>query len=194
LDGNGRKAEVTPIKSSLLGKSCGYDALEKQMERSGAKIVGDGSREQACRRIAEAFAGAPDGNELRERLKAYHIDLYIRRNEGGRITGATFIDHETRTVLNGSRLGKEYSANALQERYGTGLESGTGVAGHRPEHREPLQPTPPTVSPASETQQSRPVPQEDRSAKEEVEDGVVGIVCPKSVDNFGHIETQWKRV
>ncbi len=126
LDGDGRKAEVTPLKSSLLGKSCGYDALEKQMERSGAKIAGDNSREQTRRRIAEAFAGAPTSGELRERLRAHHIDLYIRRNEDGRITGATFIDHENRCVLNGSRLGKEYSANALQERFGTGLVSGAG--------------------------------------------------------------------
>jgi hypothetical protein len=158
LDGDSQKAEVTPIKSSLLGKSCGYDAIEKLMARSTEKIAGDGSREQARRRVAEAFAGAPTGIELRERLHARHIDLYIRRNADGRITGATFIDHETRTVLNGSRLGKEYSANALQERFGTELESGAGVAGYRPEHREHLQPTPPTVSPASETRQSRPVP------------------------------------
>ncbi len=125
LDGDGRKAEVTPLKSSMLGKSCGYDALEKQMERSGAKIAGDNSREQTRRRVAEAFSGATTGDELRGRLRAHHIDLYIRRNTDGRITGATFIDHENRCVLNGSRLGKEYSANALQERFGAGLASGT---------------------------------------------------------------------
>ncbi|MDR2887362.1 MAG: mobilization protein, partial [Bacteroidales bacterium] len=82
--------------------------------------------------------------------------LYIRRNEGGRITGATFIDHETRCVLNGSRLGKEDSANALQERFGVELESGAGYFGHGPELREPLQPTPPIVPSAPETRQSLP--------------------------------------
>lgn len=49
-----------------------------------------------------------------------HIDLYLRRNDTGRITGVTFIDHETRCVLNGSRLGKEFSANALHERFAAG--------------------------------------------------------------------------
>jgi hypothetical protein len=126
LDENGQKAEVTPLKSSLLGKSFGYDALEKLMERSGEKIAGDSSRDQTRRRIVEAFAVATTGSELRERLRAYHIDLYIRRNEVGRITGATFIDHENRCVFNGSRLGKAYSANALQERFGSELESGAG--------------------------------------------------------------------
>lgn len=46
------------------------------------------------------------------------MDLYIRRNENGRIVGVTFIDHETRTVVNGSRLGKAYSANAFELRFG----------------------------------------------------------------------------
>ena len=136
------KCGNTPLKSSMLGKSCGYDALEKQMERSGAKIAGDNSREHTRRRVAEAFAGAPTGSELRERLRAHHIDLYIRRNEGGRITGATFIDHENRCVLNGSRLGKEYSANALQERFGTGLTSGADL------RTVPATPDTPQIRPA----------------------------------------------
>lgn len=45
------------------------------------------------------------------------IDLVLRRNDEGRIYGATFIDHNQRVVLNGSRLGKEFSANALNERF-----------------------------------------------------------------------------
>jgi hypothetical protein len=168
LDNSGLKAEVTPIKSSLLGRSCGYDALEKQMERSTEKIAGDGSRDQVRRRVADAFASTPDWNELRERLRASYIDLYIRRNAGERITGATFIDHETRTVLNGSRLGKEYSANALQERFGAELENGTGTHGDmqyrtqsRIPSREVPQPTLPTptilpVPATTETRQVRP--------------------------------------
>ena len=46
-------------------------------------------------------------------LKEKNIDLVLRHTEDGRIYGATFIDHNTMTVLNGSRLGKEFSANAL---------------------------------------------------------------------------------
>ncbi|GHU59341.1 hypothetical protein FACS189411_16050 [Bacteroidia bacterium] len=45
------------------------------------------------------------------------IDLVLRKNEEGRIYGATFIDHNERCVLNGSRLGKEFSANVLNERF-----------------------------------------------------------------------------
>ena len=48
------------------------------------------------------------------RLKDNGIDLVLRYNEDGRIYGVTFVDHNTHTVLNGSRLGKELSANAFE--------------------------------------------------------------------------------
>jgi len=41
----------------------------------------------------------------------------LRHTEDGRIYGATFIDHRTGCVLNGSRMDKELSANALQEHF-----------------------------------------------------------------------------
>ena len=47
-------------------------------------------------------------------LKEKNIDLVLRYTEDGRIYGATYIDHNTKTVLNGSRLGKDFSANALE--------------------------------------------------------------------------------
>lgn len=129
LDDKKEKAEVTPLKSSLFGKEYGYDALERHMERSGGKIAQGNSREHTRHRVAEAMLDAPTEKELRERLKAYRIDLYLRRNDTGRIVGVTFIDHENRCVMNGSRLGKEYSANALNERYGAGQNTGAELHG-----------------------------------------------------------------
>ena len=49
------------------------------------------------------------------RLKAEHIDAVFRRAEDGRVYGATFVDHGSRTVLNGSALGKEYAARTWDE-------------------------------------------------------------------------------
>jgi hypothetical protein len=137
LNAGGGKAEVTPLKSSLFGKSAGFDALERHMEQSGEKITKENIREHTRHRASEAFLDAPTENVLRERLRAYHIDLFIRRNDTGRITGVTFIDHENRCVLNGSGLGKEYSANALNERYGTGQN--TGADPHRISDSSPQQ-------------------------------------------------------
>ena len=45
------------------------------------------------------------------------MDVVFRHTDEGRIYGATFIDHRTGCVLNGSRLGREFSANALQEHF-----------------------------------------------------------------------------
>lgn len=73
--------------------------------------------------VEEALNEAPSEEEVRKRLKTHHIDLFLRRNAQNRITGVTFIDHENRCVLNGSRLGKEYSANAFNERFSTVKET-----------------------------------------------------------------------
>lgn len=50
-------------------------------------------------------------------LKAKGIDVVFRHTADGRIYGATFIDHRTQSVFNGSRLGTNLSANALQEHF-----------------------------------------------------------------------------
>lgn len=54
------------------------------------------------------------------KLKERNIDLILRYTDTGRIYGATFIDHNTGTVLNGSRLGKEFSANSLEKWFSAG--------------------------------------------------------------------------
>ena len=40
--------------------------------------------------------------------------MVFRENDEGRIYGATFIDNKNREVCNGSRIGKEFSANAFE--------------------------------------------------------------------------------
>ena len=47
------------------------------------------------------------------------VGVTYRENSAGRLYGITFIDHSTGAVLNGSRLGKNYSANAIVERLTT---------------------------------------------------------------------------
>jgi len=54
--------------------------------------------------------------QLEKRLLAQGIRLVVRQNKTGQIYGVTYIDHKTRCVFNGSDLGKEYSANAIQMR------------------------------------------------------------------------------
>ena len=58
---------------------------------------------------------ARNRKELEQELKKKSIDVLFRQNDTGRIYGVTFIDHENRTVLNGSRLGKDFSANVFND-------------------------------------------------------------------------------
>ena len=58
---------------------------------------------------------ARNREQLITELKAKGIDVLFRQNDTDRIYGVTFIDHENRTVLNGSRLGKEFSANVFND-------------------------------------------------------------------------------
>ena len=61
--------------------------------------------------------GTYDKDKFVSQLKEKGIDTVLRYTDEGRIYGATFIDHRTGCVLNGSRMGKELSANALQEHF-----------------------------------------------------------------------------
>lgn len=112
LDGNGETA-ATPIKSSRLGKTAGAQQLDRKMRESAARIKSDPCRERLRPLVAEALRRSVDERDFRSRLAKEQIDLVLRRNGTGRIYGVTFIDHRSRTVLNGSRLGKEFSANTL---------------------------------------------------------------------------------
>ena len=51
--------------------------------------------------------------ELQQRLEEQGLRVVIRKNEGGRIYGITFIDDKVGVALNGSRLGKGYAANVF---------------------------------------------------------------------------------
>ena len=75
--------------------------------------------------------------ELEQQLKKQGIDVVFRQNDSGRIYGVTFIEHDSRVVLNGSRLGKEYSANVFNERF-----SGETGKMYQPEVSAPQQDQP----------------------------------------------------
>jgi hypothetical protein len=44
------------------------------------------------------------------------INTVLRQNNEGIIYGITYVDHRTKSVFNGSDLGKQYCANGIQER------------------------------------------------------------------------------
>lgn len=63
--------------------------------------------------IDNALKYSKGEDDFIERLRSKDISTVVRRNDSGRIYGITFIDHHSKTVWNGSNLGKEYSANVF---------------------------------------------------------------------------------
>ena len=116
LDGEDNRVGK-PLKSSLFGKALGIEALEKQFGTSKEAIKTDGVTARTRTVVAAALATTRTESEFRAALQKKGIDPILRRNDEGRIVGATFIDHNEQAVLNGSRPGKEFSANVLNERY-----------------------------------------------------------------------------
>ncbi|KAA6312832.1 hypothetical protein EZS27_036300 [termite gut metagenome] len=104
-----------PLKSSLFGKEVGYDALQKHYELSKSAVEKKKIRESLRPVISQAMQKANGREDFKRLIREKGIGVVFRENEAGRIYGVTFIDYQNRIVLNGSRLGKEFSANMFNE-------------------------------------------------------------------------------
>ncbi len=115
LDENGEKVSK-PFKSSLFGKSVNNIALQKHFETSRNNIEKSNIKERLKPIIGKAMRQPDlDTDSFRQSLLKYGIGCIFRQNGQGRIYGVTFIDYSNRTILNGSRLGKEFSANTFND-------------------------------------------------------------------------------
>ena len=106
-----------PFKASLFGKSAGYAAIEKRLSLAKKQIAEKKFTEPTKRAVLQALGETYHRDKFVNLLKAKGIDTVLRLTDEGRIYGATFIDHRTGCVLNGSRMCKELSANTLQEHF-----------------------------------------------------------------------------
>ena len=107
------KTIATPFKASRLGKFASRTAIDGRFERAKEKIDVAPTK----RKVADVIAHSTNKADFIAKLKERNIDVVLRYTDEGRIYGVTFIDHSTMTVLNGSRFGKEFSANAINERF-----------------------------------------------------------------------------
>lgn len=116
LNKNGEKTGK-PIKSSRIGKFAGTEALDKHFLNS-KDILKDKQLLAAIRKeLLSELCTNYTARMFTEALRLKGIDTILRYTESGRIYGVTFIDHNQGYVLNGSHLGKELSANALQKHF-----------------------------------------------------------------------------
>lgn len=113
-DDNG-KPICTPIKSSLIGKRFGFEGVEKRIAYNAQEFRAKKWQPKIRNDVALAMHGCRGNREEFVRLLGSKgIDVVFRENDAGRIYGVTFIDHHNREVYNGSRLGKEFSANNFE--------------------------------------------------------------------------------
>ena len=130
-DDTGKPVGAT-YKSSRFGKRFGDEGLKELMQRHTADFKAGKWRPSVQRQVAEAMRSARSRGEFTAMLAAQGIGVVFHKNEDGRIYGVTFIDHGKREAFNGSRLGKEYSANVFDRLFkswenGKGMDVGTDV-------------------------------------------------------------------
>lgn len=114
LNEQGEKAS-NPFKASLFGKQAGLDELQNQFAKAKEKMKADPVRAVLKSTIEVAMHTATNETDFKKQLLEQGINTVVRRTDGGRIYGMTFIDHESRTVWNGSALGKNLSANVFND-------------------------------------------------------------------------------
>lgn len=102
----------TPIHASDIGRGVGYTAVQNRMQKSKQAIK---PLIPAIRnKVLQTMRTSPKTEEeFQQRLEEQGLRVVIRKNEGGRIYGITFIDDKEGIALNGSRLGKGYAANVF---------------------------------------------------------------------------------
>ncbi|MEL1240375.1 conjugal transfer protein MobB [Flavobacterium flavipallidum] len=114
LNKQGEKA-TNPFKASLFGKQAGLETLQKHFEESKEKMKATTTKELLKKTIEIAIHISSNETDFKKQLLEQGINTVVRRNPEGRIYGMTFIDHESRSVWNGSQLGKNLSANVFND-------------------------------------------------------------------------------
>ncbi|MNJ87508.1 Relaxase/Mobilization nuclease domain protein [compost metagenome] len=107
-----------PIKASSFYSKPTLRNLEKKFEQNALKRKP--FKEGLKNRVDKVLLGYSSITRLRfeQELKSQGIDVLFRQNESGQVFGITFVDHNSKTVFNGSDLGKAYSAKSITEKFG----------------------------------------------------------------------------
>ncbi len=117
LDSKGNKVGV-PIKASAFYCKPTLRNLEKKFGKN--QQMRKPFKRNLIDQINKVFEryDSITRNTFTTELGKGGIVLVLRRNKQGLIYGTTFIDHQSKTVFNGSDLGRVYSAKELTGRFG----------------------------------------------------------------------------
>lgn len=122
LDETGNKAS-NPFKASLFGKDAGVAQIQKHFEQSKEKMKTSPARSVLKNTVELAIHTTSNETDFKKQLVEQGVNTVVRRNDNGRVYGITLIDHESRTVWNGSQLDRNLSANVFNEWWSNGNKS-----------------------------------------------------------------------
>lgn len=125
-----------PFKASLFGKYAGLSALELHFAKCKTSLRDTPTKQTLKSAVTIALQSTDNEQAFQKQLGEQGINIVVRRNDAGRIYGMTFIDHNSKSVWNGSRLSKELSANTFNDYWNNSL---------KPDIKEPLE-VPPKIS------------------------------------------------
>lgn len=111
-----------PFKASLFGKNAGLQSLELHFEKSKTALKNHPNQKTLQSAVTIARQSTNDEVSFSKQLLEQGINVVVRRNDAKRIYGITFIDHNTKSVWNGSRLSKELSANTFNDYWNSNIK------------------------------------------------------------------------
>lgn len=116
LDKKGNRVGV-PIKASRFYDKPTLKYLGKKFTANEIKRQSDKSRIRNAIDMAFLKDKIIIMPQLIKQLQKEGIDTVLRQNAQGLVYGVTFVDHKTKSVFNGSGLGKDYTAKSIKERF-----------------------------------------------------------------------------
>lgn len=114
LDTTGNKIGV-PIKASLIYSQPTMKNLEKKFAENEIKRQPD--KQKLKTSVDWVLAKSPGSlKDFTDALLKEKIQAVLRQNKDGLVYGITFIDYRSKSVFNGSDLGKQYSIAGIQQK------------------------------------------------------------------------------
>jgi hypothetical protein len=138
MDAGGNPIGV-PIKASLFYNQPTLKSLEEKFKENESKRMPYKSRIKNAIDMFFTWKKVPL-QDLIKTLEKQGIHVALRQNDKGLIYGITYVDHQTKCVFNGSVLGKQYSAKAIQERCQQNAVPGQKLSPHSAQEPIGLQP------------------------------------------------------
>ena len=119
-----------PFKASLFGKNAGFPALELHFAKCKTSLRDTPTKQTLKSAVTIALQSTNNEQTFKQQLAEQGINIVVRRNNVDRIYGITFIDHNSKSVWNGSRLGNELSANTFNDYWNNSI---------KPDIKEPVE-------------------------------------------------------